>query len=143
MTIKAALAIYQAMILPLMTYCSTVTCSYNSSFMKKLFTIENRATRIIFYEENSTKLTSIEKEIKKRLCIQVYDCINNNTCDSFSNYFEIMENNTRNKGTIIRLPKAKLEVYKKSFQFYGAKVFNSLSFHCRSARTKAEFLPFF
>jgi hypothetical protein len=141
MTSRAALAIYQAMILPLLTYCSTVTCSYNSSFMKKLLTIEHRAARVIF--NDALKLTSIEEEIKKRICIQVYDCINDNTCHSFSNYFEIMKNNTRNKGKLIRLPNGKLEVFKKSFRFYGAKSFNNLSFQCRSAKTRAEFLRFF
>jgi len=139
MTQRAALQIYQTMILPLLTYCSITTCSYSNCFKQKLQTIEYRANRIIYNSGNVTKLTPIDNIIKKRLCLQVYDCINNNTCEPLNSYFEILENNTRNKGTLIRLPKANLETYKKSFHFYGAKMFNSLSRECRSAKSKAEF----
>jgi len=140
MTQKAALAIYQTMVIPLLTYCSIITCNNNEPFKKKLVSIENRAERIIFNGAQQAKISSINDEVKKRICCQVFACINNETCDPFKNYFEIMENNTRNKGKLIRLPKANLECFKKSFYFYGAKVFNSLSLKSRSARSKSEFL---
>ena len=59
MTQKAALTIYHTMLLPLLTYCSIVTCSYSGSFKKKLDSIENRASRIIYNGANDIKLTPI------------------------------------------------------------------------------------
>jgi len=126
MTQKAALTIYQTMIIPSLTYCSIATCNHNEAFRKKLIAIQNRAMHIIFPGGKPTNMMSIEMEIKKRTCAQVYDCLND-VCDPFKNYFEVMRNNTRNNGKLIRLPKTNLESFKRSFKFYGAKVFNSLS----------------
>lgn len=137
MTQKAALTIYQTMIIPLLTYCSIATSNNNNVFINKLQTIENRAKQII---GENCKVNSIEKEMHKRLCGHVYDCIHDNICDPLKNCFEIMDNNTRNKGKLIRLPKVNIESYKKSFKYHGAKVFNSLPLQTRSAESKSEFL---
>ena len=39
-------------------------------------------------------------------------------------YFEVMENNTRNNGKLIRLPRVRLECAEKCFHFTGAKIYN-------------------
>ena len=50
-----------------------------------------------------------------------------------------MKNSTRNENILLRLPKTKLESFKNSFLFHGAKVFNDLPSVVRASKTKNEF----
>ena len=54
-----------------------------------------------------------------------------------------MQNNTRNKNILLRIPKVKLQMTKKSFYFSGAKYFNELHAHVRGAENIEMFLKFF
>lgn len=135
LTVSAALSIYKAMLLPIFTYCSIVTAVYSKSFEMKISRFEERAYVIIGRKSKAT-IRTIQK---KRLCTQVYKCINKDTCKNFHSYFEIMTNNTRNKNYLLRLPKVKLEGTKKSFKFLGAKTFNKLPLVIRKATTKNDF----
>ena len=53
--------------------------------------------------------------------------------DPFENYFEFLNTtvNTRNKNTLLRLPKLKLEYGRRSTKYLGAKIFNDLSIEVR------------
>ena len=64
-------------------------------------------------------------------------------CSIFRDYFETMENNTRNNNCIIQLPAAKLEAQRKKFKFNGGKVFNNLLYKCRAATSLDDFLKIF
>ena len=140
LTTKAAITIYQSMILPLVTYCSLVTYS-NESYLKKAKLLHSRAEQIICNNSNQCLLKSIDLTMKKTLCKHVFKIlIGEPFCNVFRDYFHTMNNNTRNKNCIIRLPAAKLEAYKKSFQFNGAKVFNSLPYKCRAATSLDNFI---
>ena len=81
--------------------------------------------------------------MNKKLCLNVFKCINGDSCDNFNDYFEIMNNKTRNNGILIRLPKIRLESRKKSFFYYGAKCFNDLPAQVRGAQNSKEFLNYF
>ena len=48
-------------------------------------------------------------------------------CENFKDYFTLMNNSTRNRGKLLRLPRVKLESTKESFYFNGANFFNSLA----------------
>jgi len=140
LTTKAALSIYTSLIVPLFSYCSILTCKTNKTHRDKLARLENRANRIIGNRQN---IPSIEKLLKRKLCMEVFKSINKLNCENFNNYFDVMQNNTRNRNRLLRLPPAKLESYKKSFRFYGAKEFNSLPADTRAAKSKLEFLKYF
>ena len=62
--------------------------------------------------------------------------MSNKVCKNFENYFEVIESkiNTRNNGTLIRLPKVKLEVTRKSFFFQGGYEYNTLPREIRSEK---------
>ena len=47
---------------------------------------------------------------KRRTATYVHQCLTNNLCKNFENYFEVIESeiNTRNSRILIRLPKVKL-----------------------------------
>ena len=126
------------MILPLVTYCSLVTYS-SESYMKKAKSLHSRADQIIGNNAKQCLLKPIE-----HLCTQAFKIlIGQPFCSVFKDYFETMENNTRNNDCIIRLPAAKLKAYSKSFKFNGGKVFNSLSHKCRAATSLDDFLKTF
>ena len=140
LTRKAASAIYNSLLLPLFTYCSILTCNSTNTYKNKLKRFEQRASKIIYKETIPTKQKSIDTLMNQRLCHEVYKSIHGLNCDNFKNYFELMVNSTRNKNTLIRLPRVKLESFKKSFSFYGAKIFNELPRDIRRAETRNEFL---
>ena len=127
LTTKATVNIYQSMILPLVTYCSLVTYS-SESYMKKANSLHSRADQIIGNNAKQSLLKPIGSTMKNHLCKHVFKIlIGEPFCSVFKDYFETMENNTRNNNCIIRLPAAKLKAYRKSFKFNGGKVFNSLN----------------
>lgn len=141
LTTEAALAIYQSMIVPIFTYCSIVVMNLNKTDAEKVKRFEKRASEIIHKtREQRKKLIPIESLGKKRLCLQVFDCLSGDVCEDFQSYFEIMKNNTRNQNKIIRVPSIKLECSRKSFYFNGAKHYNELPLHIRKAETKNNFI---
>ena len=139
LTKQAASAIHRTMIVPLFTYCSILTLNVNKTQSQRISSFERRANELIFGLNSSERVPKIENLVKKRLCIQVFDCIHGATCSNFLNYFEIMDNRTRNKNKLIRLPKIKLESSRKSFYFNGAKCFNELPLLIREIDTKSKF----
>ena len=131
------------MILPLVTYCSLVTYS-SESYMKKAKSLHSRADQIIGNNAKQSLLKPIDSTMKNHLCKHVFKIlIGEPFCSVFKDYFETMENNTRNNNCIIRLPAAKLKAYSKSFKFNEGKVFNSLPHKCRAATSLDDFLKTF
>ena len=125
LTSKAAHTIYQSMIVPLFTYCSIVTMIMSKTAKEKIKRLEMRASEVIS-GKRELKTNCIASIGKRRICLQVFDCIFGNVCKNFENYFERMQNNTRNKNKLLRLPAIKLECSRNSFYFNGAKLFNEL-----------------
>ena len=78
---------------------------------------------------------------KRRIATYVPQCLTNNVCKNFENYFEVIESkiNTRNNGRLIRLPKVKLEVTPKSFFFQGGYEYNTLPREIRSEKNHKNF----
>ena len=145
LTTEAALSIYKTMLIPIFTYCSILTGNPTKSFETKIMNMENRVRNIVFngIVPKDLRIVSVKELTQKKICLQVFNIINGNTCANFKNYFEIMNNNTRNKNYIIRLPKIKLEVCRKSFFFNGGIMYNNLPKPIRSAATQDEFLKFY
>jgi hypothetical protein len=144
LTVKAATCIYQSMLLPLFTYCSIITCQTNNTYKQKVKSFEHRAHKVIFRNQPTVNtLPSIDHLMKKRLCLNLYKCLNGNVCEHFKNYFDLMANNTRNNNRLIRLPKIRLESSKRSFFYFGAKCFNELPLSVRNAQNFKEFLSCF
>ena len=87
----------------------------------------------------------IDSTMKKHLWKHVFKIvIGEPVWGIFRDYFETMEDNTRNNNYIIQwLSAAKLEACRKSFKFNGAKVFNSLPHKCQAATSVDDFLEIF
>ena len=108
---------FKVMVLSILTYCPYSTGNMPNYFENKVQNIENRAQKVI----GKSSPYSIRIFQKQRIATYVHQCFTNNVCENFDNYFEVIESkiNNRNNGTLIRLPKVKLEVTRKSFFFQG------------------------
>ena len=137
LTKTATTRIYQAFIIPLITYCSLINYNFGRSRLESMATFEQRARAIV----GTNNLTSIDAASKKKTCATVKKCLDGDF-PFFLNYFHFITHNysTRNNNKLLRLPKVKLESSKKSFFYNGAKVFNSLPNDIRSLEEKDEFL---
>ena len=123
MTIKAANAVYTSAIIPALLYNCIVQLNLTQAQLKKLKSIEARASSIL-----KSKTCDLEHEIDKRAIFLVRKCLNGNVCTNFQDCFMINEHNvrTRNRKILLHIPKVKLEFAKNGFFFMGARLYNSL-----------------
>ena len=102
---NTASLIFKVMILPILTYCpySTFGNIPNYKIENKAQNIENRAQKII----GKPLPYHMKNFQKRRIATYVHQCLANNICKNFENYFEATESkiNTRNSVTLKRLPK--------------------------------------
>ena len=134
LTPNVAKQIYTSMILPLITYNCTAKLNFTNTQIKKLSSIDNRATNIVNSNSNSSEsLPKALKEIYHHSILLTRKCMDKNICSNFEDYFKLRETvyATRNCGFMLELPKCKLEVAKSGFYFMGAKLYNELPLEYR------------
>jgi len=133
LNIEAAYKIFEMVILPLLLYSSLINLQLSTTQRRRLCSIERRAKQII---GGTKKVGSIEKLMKKKACKIVKKCLDDEVCTQFKGYFKINHHSrtTRNSNTLMKLPKVKLEFFRKSFKFQGAKIFNDLPLSIRSSQ---------
>ena len=115
---KAAKAIYASMILPTFTYCGIHLLYNTRTQSEKLASFHSRAEAIINRKhEARLSLQSVTNANKKRACIIVRDCLDNNIIEPFKNYFQLIEHSigTRNRSNLIRLPDLKQSMLEEVF----------------------------
>ena len=137
----AASNVYNMMVTPLLTYCGIINLKHTKSQLDKFISIDKRARAIV--NDNAIKIpSSIEKQIYKRACILVRKSLSYVLCDNFENYFTINKHakETRNHLLLLNLPKVKLKFSRKSFYFYGAKLYNELPNAIRSEKSFSSFI---
>ena len=124
------------MIQPILTYRSTVKLSHTSTQLKKLKSLERRASVIV-----GRGVPSITNCINKEACCLVKRSLQKTLCQNFNDYFVLKSHSkrTRNSGHLIKLPLMKLEIGKHSFSYTGAKIFNELSLHIKKIDSFTEF----
>ena len=115
---------YRAMVMLVFTYCGSIVLRWSNARVNKIRKIEQRSRKIIKSKSNlSTELRipSIECAIKKRMCSSVSDCLQNNVCYPFQNYFVRTGHgqNTRNKKLAVKVPRMKTEFGRKSLCVCG------------------------
>ena len=96
---SSAERIYRAMIMPVFTYCSSITLGWSETRRKIIRNNELRSFKIITRSspDIDLRIPSFEGTIKKKACSLVFDCLHNNVCDVYKNTFERNEHmqNTR------------------------------------------------
>jgi hypothetical protein len=123
LTAASAIDIYNMMILPILTYSSTIKTIFTDSQLAKFTSFERRACKVI----GTKSIPNTKKLVQSQICFMVEKCLQKNfEHDTLDNYFQMVshEKETKNKSISIKLPRIKLELAKQSFYFGGAKLFN-------------------
>ena len=148
LTKKAAKSVYESMIVPLFLFNCVTNLIYTRSKVEKLASIRKRAYSIINNETSSTEndnetveLRSLNDLSKQHACILIKKCLDRSICPNFYNHFRLnlYSTKTRNQGSLLVVPKIRLESTKSSFFFMGVRVFNSLPIEIRRIGSLTDF----
>ena len=133
LNVAAASKIFEAMVVPVVTYCHTLHASMTTTQKMKLKSLTSRATKII----DSNVPNDIETTMRVRTCLFVRKCMENKLCNDFNEYFKVANHskNTRNNKSLLVLPQVKLEFERKAFYFFGAKIYNELPLDIRKEKS--------
>ena len=120
--------IYKGMLLPILLYACTTNLSLTNTQLSKLLSLDRRIARL-----TTKKQTPIQNEMKKHAVLLVRKCLDRQCCENFLNFFTLRahEQNTRNNGFMLEVPKVKLQVAKSSFRSMGVKIYNDLPIQSR------------
>ena len=130
---------YNALVLPHMTYCSTIWNDGSNSILNKLSKLQRRAARVITgqsYEVRSAQILEslnwipIEDMLRKRETVMTFKALTNRLPDYVQNFFQKSENSKyslRSNNVKLSLPKPKTNFLERSFSYRAAKGWNELS----------------
>ena len=106
-TNKAASAVYTNTISPAIIYNCIVQLILTRTQLKKLKSIEVRASSIL-----KSKTCDLKQEIDMHAIFMMRKCLDGNVFSNFQDYFTNNENNvrTRNRNIILHIPRIKLEL---------------------------------
>ena len=129
---STAMVIYNAMIMPLFTYCGSVGLGWPDSKFGQLRCIENEALKSRCH-------------MKKSVCKFVLNCLERNVSKPFKNYFERSkhENCTRNTNYTVELPLVKTcKTGQKCAAFVCGRIFYELPPDARKIESRIVFKSF-
>ena len=128
LTQESALVIFKMMILPILTYRSTVKITFTKTQKDRLKSLQCRASVIVGQE-----VPSVTQVIYREACILVRKCIAGDVCSNFTDYFTVNKHSqrTRNSGYLLKMPRVKLELGKNAFRCSGSKLYNNIPLELR------------
>ena len=127
---------YNGLVLPHMTYCSTIWNDGSNSILNKLSKLQRRAAWVITgqsYEVRSAQILEslnwipIEDMLSKRETVMTFKALTNSLPDYVQNFFQKSENSKyslRSNNVKLSLPKPKTNFLKRSFSYRAAKGWN-------------------
>ena len=123
-----AKTIYKVMILPVMLYCGNAFINIADSRKQQFENIQMRALRIVNGQSNSVQLPTVQQIRNKNCAVDVFKCLNGLAPSVYKDYFTrtCHTKSTRGNNKNLVLPRVRSESGRKTFAFYGAKIFNSL-----------------
>ena len=124
------------MLLPILLFACTTHLSLTNTQLSKLSSLDRRITRL-----TTKRQTPIHNEMKKHAVLLVRKCLDRQFCENFRNFFTVRvhEQNTRNNGFMLKVPKVKLQVAKPSFRSLGVKIYNDLPIQSRQTNSLLVF----
>ena len=150
---KTLLTIYNALIKPLFDYCDVVWGNLNKTLTARLQKLQNRAARIITrkgYAGYDERCADIRQELRwddletirkktfsnhEQSCEQQSSRLSQQTFEKSDSGYALRESDSR-----LLLPKYNTEFAKSSsFSFVGAKIWNTIPYHIRTAPTLSAF----
>ena len=142
------LLFYNAYVLPVLDYCISIWGHSAEIHMHKLQILQNRAASIILNANWYTSSEILLKElnwmsVKQRLfyCTSVlmYDVINETAPDSLRVFRQRDCTYGLRFSQNLVIPSARVDMYKSSFSFYGAKCWNTIPDYIKESQTKQLF----
>ena len=144
---------YNALVLPHFDYCCEVWDTINLTLCNRLQKLQNRAARIIVGRINKHGLSELAlvelnwKTLSERraqfVASQMYKITHDQAPKRLSNIFHETPSsrhyNLRGSSTKLCLPQPKTDYLKKSLNYRGAKLWNSLSDDIRNKESLAAF----
>ena len=137
LTTKAARLVYVMMIVPIVTAGCTLKSPYNATQSAKLLSLDRRAKKIV----GANDTTPLESLANRERCLLVKKCLTQEMNDKFNQYFKVLDHkiNTRNNTISLKIPPAKLEIFKNTFYFSGTVLYNSLPNEIRKVDSYRKF----
>ena len=87
-----------------------------------------RALKIVNGQSNTVQLPAVQQIRNRNCAVDVFKCLNGLAPPVYNDYFTrtCHKKNTRSNNKNLVLPRVRSESGRKTFAFYGAKIFNSL-----------------
>ena len=136
---KVAVTIFQSVIEPLSMYCGMIYGNLHETGCKKIQTIQDRGKSII--RDQSYSPATLRTLRDRKVATQVFKSLNKLTPECMHDKFKFVSHGirTRGNGSLLKLPSVRTEAGRKSFEFYGALVFNKLPKELRDQKSLATF----
>jgi hypothetical protein len=144
---------YSGYILPLIDYCCVVWGNCSNEGLNRIFKLKKRTARLILDQDpiapseplfKQLRWMSIEQRIKYHKYLLVSKCLKNEAPIYLKNKIQYLSD--RNPYSLrdvviekLQIPKAKTELFKKTFTYSGPKLCNELSFSIRQASSHNAF----
>lgn len=137
--LQALIKMYNALVLPHLTYCSTIWNDGSNTILNKLSKLQRRAARVITgqsYDIRSTEILEslnwlpIEDYLVKREVLMTFKALTNRQPKYVQDFFTTCENSNyslRSNNVKLSLPKPKTNFLKRSFSYRAAQRWNELS----------------
>ncbi len=148
---KARIAYCNGCILPHLDYCSTIWGSTTKANMDKILRLQKRAARMIYddYVSPSAELfvklkwLPLANRFNHNKAVLVYKCLHDLVPPYMRNIFTYQSNvrySLRSEAhSDLVVPKPRIEMYRQSFSYSGAKIWNSLPASIRQSDSLAKF----
>ena len=134
-----------------MDYCSTIWGNTTESELAKLHRLQKRAARMIFDDYTSPSVVLFKKlhwlPLKKRIehnkAVLMYKCLNYHLPAFMSDLFTYRANSSyllrSEEQNLLIVPRPRLEIFRHSFMYSGAKLWNSLPVSLRQSKSVRSF----
>ena len=141
LTEKAAKAIYNSMIVPVLTYSSLANLKITNTQKNKLLSLQSRASKIIKFDATDSVVPSINNLRNRHACTFTRKCLSGDICENFQSYFRVQNHqiNTRNNKCMLILPKMRTEFAKRSAEYMCSKIYNELPLDVRKEENFNKF----
>ena len=152
LTTEARILYFNSYILPLFDYCCTIWGNCSKKDLERMTRLQKKAARIILgkYDVASKKLFAelnwldFANRIKFHKCILIFKILNGLSPPYLQDLFrQIKTSSTYSLRSAeeenLLLPGANLEIFKKSLQFSGVCIWNSLPSHIKKSKSLSTF----
>ena len=149
---ETLITIYKALVQPYFDYCSSVWGSIGVCQSERLQKLQNRAARLITFSDLNVRSSillgdlgwdCLERRRSKQLAINLFKALHNLSPIRLTSIFKttssVHSHNLRNSKHNLFVPRPSTEAGKRSFQYRGSVLWNSLPLSAKTQPTLGSF----